>query len=387
MPWRVRRADVEFFRDDLWKDLRPFPRAPSENQFAKDCFEHRFALFEASILLYLRERLGSDAVPEPLGVSDRVLVMERVRGVRLFDLIRHLKSIENVRRDGIAQKALNTLLNRARTRLGEIQRELYSVREIFANESYPLGRKLNHLLGLFVRVLDIRQQPHGWEDCLVDFVDFWESECVFVPFRDATTKNMIVSDLRLAATPGVDDAEAAQRVATAILLDSESADYWNSVRLVDIDFSSINHLTSPEDDPISLMCHEWTFGCVELTSKSFLLEPMLGVPNDERTAASFLVRYLRFGGRKLAYKLINAQGFKVRFAYDDPLFYFERLPRICSDVCEDFANAHRPLLELIQLIADTASAPSPRDAALMSVDHLRRFYPSVQYWQQNPVAP
>ena len=260
------------------------------------------------------------------------------------------------------------------------------MRNIFAHESYPLGQKLSSLLGLFVRVLDIRRQPAGWEACVADFVDLWESECVSVPFRDATTKNMIVGDIRL-AVKDPEDSEVAQQAATAALLDTESVDYWSSVRLVDIDFSSVNHLTSPEDDPISLLCHEWTFGSTELKAESFILEPMLGLPNAERTAASFLVRYLRFGGRKLAYRLINAQGFKVRFAYDDPLFYFDRLPGICSSLCSEFALAHAPLLELIEVIAEAAGGPSSRDAALLSVDHLRRFYPSVQYWQQNPIEP
>ena len=37
---------------------------------------------------------------------------------------------------------------------------------------------------------------------------------------------------------------------------------------------------------------------------------------------------MRFGGRKLAYYLINSHGFGIRFAYDDPLFYFSELPAI-----------------------------------------------------------
>lgn len=386
MTWRVRRTDVEFFREDLWKDLRPFPRAPSEGVFAKDCFEPAAAFFEAAVILHLRNRLGPIA-PRPIEIVESVLVMERVRGARLFDLIRHLRAVEYERRDGRAQEALDILMSRARSRLAAIQVELFDVRGVLAQESYPLGSKLRSLLSLFVRVLDIRRQPAGWEKSLEDFGDYWESECVFIPFRDATTKNMIVSEPRLAAESGAEDSEGAQRASAALLVENEDLAFWTRVPLVDIDFSSIKHLTSPEDDPISLHCHEWTIGTCEISSAAFILDGRFGKPTEERTAASFLVRYLRFGGRKLAYRLINSQGFKVRFAYDDPLFYFDRLPQICRDLSPEFADEYRPLFEIIQLINDVAGNPSPKDAALMSVDHLRRFYPSVQYWQQNPLDP
>lgn len=387
MTWRVRRADVDFFVNDLWKDLRSFPATSAASGFAKDCFDPRAALIEATVLLLLQERLDPMSFPTPVAVEESVLVMERIPGVRLFDLIRHLRHIDQEQRDGVGIDVIQLLLARATEQLRLIQCELYSLRSIFTQETYPLEQKLRGLLDLFVRVMDIRTVPPEWVRCLEDFVDYWSAECVAVPFRDATTKNMIVGDEQLNLAVSHDDSESAQREAVRQALSRQEMSYWASVPIVNIDFTSITHLTSPEDDPISLLCHEWTFGSRLIDPASFVLDACLGSPDAKRCAASFLVRYLRFGGRKLAYKLINAQGFKTRFAYDKPLFYFDQLPDICLTLSPEFCREFGPLLDVIRLIADQIRQPSPHDVALMSVDHVRKHFPNREYayWQQNPL--
>lgn len=386
MPWQVRRADVDFFLADLWKDLRPFPRKYDPETFAKECFEPAAAMTEAATLLVLRDRLGARQFPRPVAVRGTVLLMEQVRGARFFDLIRHLKDIERERNDGVALDVLAILLDRARQKLRQIQLELFNLGDVLAQEPYPLEPKLKGLLDLFIRIMDLNP-PGNWLRSLGDFVDYWEAQCVVLPFRDATTKNTIIKDDRLSLSTESDDSEASQRQNVRQLLDTEPRSYWQTVDIVDIDFTSVAHKTSPEDDPISLLCHEWTYGSVALSPKSFVLDPSLGSADDLRCAATFFVRYLRFGGRKLAYKLINAQGFRVRFAFDDPLFYFAKLPEITRSLSLQFSLQFEPLLELIELIAQAGRSPSQNDLALMSLDHLRRYYPGRQYtyWQQNPM--
>jgi hypothetical protein len=387
MTWRVRLRDVDFFLRDLWKDLRPIPHQAAAGTFAKDCFKHSEALREAAVLLILGDRIDRSGFPIPYSVHDSVLFMERVQGVRLYDLLRHLRKLGDDRQDGGAENAAKILVARARKRLRAVQLELLALRGVLSEGSYPLEQKLHDLLSLFVRIMDLRAPPRDWERNLEAFVDYWDDECVSVPFRDATTKNMLIADPNLGLPPNADDIDGAQQAAVATVLDQQPASYWDSVRLVDIDFSSIAHTTSPEDDPISLHCHECTFASCMSEPEFFVLDPMLGAPDAYRCAASFFVRYLRFGGRKLAYKLINAQGFKVRFAYDDPLFYFVRLPGICRKMSPAFAEQYAPLLQLVEQIAERGRHPSASDMALMSVDHLRKYYPAkdYSYWQQNPL--
>lgn len=387
MPWRVQKSDVDFFRADLWKDLRPYPYQAEEGMFAKDCFDQKQATIEASVIQILRDRIGSDAVPKPVRVEGSVLLMESIVGARLFDLIRHLKFWEQERSDGVAHAAFKRLMDRSVERLRLIQLTLSDVAGLYALEVYPMEQKLHGLLDLFVRVLDIREAPREWELSLEEFAEYWAVDCVSLPFRDATTKNMMVADPRLAISGLDDDVDGAQRTSVGLLLESEPVEYWDLVPVIDIDFTSVVHRTSPEDDPISLMCHEATYDYAEIRPEHYILDPTLGSPDPERTAASFLVRYLRFGGRKYAYKLINSQGFRVRFMYDDPLFYFRTLPGICRDLSPAFCDRFAPLLDLVEQIYDHGRTPAPSDVAITQIDHVRRYYPDAEYsyWQQNPL--
>jgi hypothetical protein len=386
MPWQVRKTDVEFFVEELWKDRRPFPVAKSPDDFAKDCFDYPLALIEASVLLVLRERLGEQVVPVPRRIeSGKVLILERIKGARLFDLLRHLSWIGEVAPDSGADEIRKMLLGRARERLRKIQLELAQLSPLYCHEPYPLKRKLTSLLDLFLRVLAVQNVPESWRNSLEQFVDYWDSDCASIPFRDATTKNMIVAHPDLTLDCGK-DSEATQRAAVRTLLEGAPKEIWETIPIVDIDFSSVVHLTSIEDDPISLNCHQWTFGSEPIEPASFVLDPMLGRPDPMRAASTLFVRYLRFGGRKLAYFLINPQGFKMRFAYDDPLFYFEKLPALCGALSPDFERTYPDLIAIVNSIYRAARNPSRADRELLEVDHLRRYRQEpTHYWQQSPL--
>jgi len=386
MPWQVRKTDVDYFIEELWKDRRPFPIAKDPREFAKDCFDYPLALTEAYVLLILRERLGENVVPAPKRIeANSVLILERVKGARLFDLIRHLRRIENENPDSGAAAAYAILMERTRNRLRLIQLELARLQPICCHRPYPLRNKLLSLLELFVRVLDIQHVPPGWKHSLDDFVDYWEADCVSLPFRDATTKNMIVADDRL-ALDHEKDVDHAQQMSVIDLLHSEPPQFWSTVPVIDVDFSSVVHSTSIEDDPISLHCHEWTCGSQLATPEAFVLDGSLGQPNPQRAAATLFVRYLRFGGRKLAYYLINSQGFKVRFAYDDPLFYIREIPKLCGALSPEFLRNYADLIAVVELIYRSALSPSRADQDLLEVDHLRRYrQETTHYWQQTPL--
>ena len=382
MVWRVRKSDIAYFHDELWKDLRPFPRASNPENFAKDCFTEEAATIEASIMMLLGERLGFDAIPRPVAVEGSVLVMKRAEGVRLFDLIRHLKSFAGNELEDMATEALTILRSRCKERLRSVQLHLAELAPLYSHKTYPLDEKLTCFLELFLRVMDIRS-PLDWRGELSDFLAFWEMDCVSVPFRDATTKNMIIIDPRLNLNPS-DDMEISQRKMVAELLASESQSFWSEVPLMDVDFSSIVHLTSAEDDPISLLCHEWTASGQHMAPAEFILDNRLGVPDGGRAAATLLVRYLRFGGRKLAYRIINSQGFKVRFAFDNPMFYFETLRKSAEQLSPEFVLKYPGLFSVVEAIAVGWNSGSRADHEHLNVDHLRRYYQVEHYWQQSP---
>lgn len=95
--------------------------------------------------------------------------------------------------------------------------------------------------------------------------------------------------------------------------------------IIDIDFSSTIHDTTLEDDIISLRYHERTWDGHYPNVNELVWN---GTPDMKRAAITFLVHYFRFGGRKAAYRLIHPKAHRIRFKYDDDLFYFTRLPVI-----------------------------------------------------------
>lgn len=382
---RVTRSDLEFFRRDLWKDERKFERVfVHDGEFDKYCFTEGAARREALVLEHLSTAEGEQLAPRVLRVEGPHLVMERVDGIRMFDLLRYLRALELDRRDGVAARVWTLLINRCRMRLAKIQTVLLANYVDFASGgTYPMQAKLVGLLGLFQDVLELPPQL-AWERDLRAFVDYWDANASLIPFRDATTKNMLVEVPELSVDLNLEPSE--RMGVLAALLDRESEEYWSLLSIRDFDFSSVEHMTSPEDDPISLHCHEWTYGSCTLAPEAFVLLPSNFMPDSYRCAASLMVRFLRFGGRKLAYKLLNSQGFEVRFEYDNPLFYFRTVKGACAQLSPLFVKEHADLLDMIQLIGDTVSGFSAADEAQLRVDHFRRvFGESADYWQENPI--
>lgn len=389
MAWRVTKRDVEFFREDLWKDLRPFPISEVKDVsayrggFRKDCFTPQDAQREYRVMQFLNSlNTESRLCPLPLGVNGPILFLERVQGIRVFDLVRLLRTIEYQRRDNVAWSALDAIMGRCEKRLAEIQIALVSQSDLFEPTPYPLEKKLDGLISLFVRILGLRVDQKLVKRELASFAEYWHAECGQVPFRDATTKNILLGVEAL--DPGLNQSpEERIRLLESLL---ESGSLLNEYPLYDIDFSSVVNTTSFEDDPLSLFFHERTFGTRDLNPANLVLSETFGPPSARRTAATIFVRYLRFGGRKLAYRIMNSQGFEVRFEFDDPLWYFEKAPTLCAGLSADFANDYPYILEVVDTIGRTVRNGSDAERSLRNIDWFRRYYPNeaYDYWQENP---
>ncbi|MDR3572068.1 MAG: hypothetical protein P4L81_07870 [Candidatus Pacebacteria bacterium] len=385
MGWHIQEEDVELFRRELWKDERSFPKNVriSPDEFAKDCFDERRALVELRALQVLSNCSGEPLCPAARSLGGSLIALKRVRGVRLFDLLRLLKLLELHRRDGKAAGSHRILMLRARQRLATIQAALYSARDDLALIPYPMKEKLNALMMLLARVFGAEDAFAACRGEISAFAQYWDRECCVVPFRDATVKNMLVEESRMEQRLDIDDVQRIDILAR--ILDNQPEDYWHSIPIWDIDFSSVEHLTAPEDDPISLHFHEWTEGSLNLTADGLDLIPQFAKPDAYRAAAAFMIRYLRFGGRKLSYKIINSQGFEVRFRYDDPHFYFDNIRFRCSSLSSQFVADYSNIFGLIEDIRNRAAFPAAADEVLRRVDHFRRFEARRgEFWQENP---
>lgn len=343
--------------------------------YRKHCESTAAAHHELAIMQRLHGQ-RPDLVMEPLGVTGRCLQMRFAAGIRLYDLLRHLGGHPR----GLAIRRI--LLGRCSERLRDIQGLLLKDGEHIASAPYPFAAKIVNLLQTLTALLGLPFSQAVRAE-LVKMNIAWDA-CCLIPFRDATTKNMVVGIKTLA--PQTPSTERARRLSLALEQDD---DYWKQVPIFDLDFTSTRERTAPEDDVISLLAHSVTDDPAIDVQQAVMATPLLPVfaPSIQRSDLAWFVRYLRFGGRKLLYKLINPQGFAVRFRYDEPCFYFERLPQRLSP---DFSKRYPGVFALLLQLRDLAERyrgfipdEGVHDAFLSSLadGELAR----ERYWQESPL--
>ena len=151
---------------------------------------------------------------------------------------------------------------------------------------------------------------------------------------------------------------------------------WLDAEIVDFDFCSCLHDTTYEDDVISLKYHERTWEGGLPTSKELIWN---GEPDSKRAAISFLIRYFRFGGRKAAYRLIHPTGHRIRFKYDNDVFYFFKLPQVLQHLWPDCENEYPNLMRFIKMSSRYLNIQSNETDAFLSyyANHDKTYYTDV----------
>lgn len=402
---------LDYFRENLCKDARNLsqPDIVRDGLFVKTCTHESEAAHEFSVLDWLRQQQGETLAPLPHRVEGKRLTQQHIPGVRLFDLLRLLRQIargqatSDAALAGLAEHAAVTLLSRSLQRLGRIQRALMVWPQARSLPAYPLDSHVQELLRVLLRLLHL---PPMTADCrreLTEFRTVWETQDACIPFRDATPKNTLVAVSALAPHRW-SCSKARLAAVTEWLQHPKSAE---RARLVDFDFTSTRHLTAPEDDVISLLGHAGsTDTAARLLTRS---SPQLSAsdeqpswldwlriehtidlpgirPDPARAARALFVRYLRFGGRKLIYRIVNPRGYAVRFRYDDPTPYFRRLPAYLYALDPAFATRWPALSELLETLAEAVSALPPWDPCETEQDaYLAAIQQPVTYWQESPL--
>ena len=94
--------------------------------------------------------------------------------------------------------------------------------------------------------------------------------------------------------------------------------------------NTLEVLTTPYDDIISFRFHEktehyFTFERFEIWNKELDND---GLVDKDVLVATFIVRFLRFGGRKLLYRIIARELHSKRFKHDNESYYFRKLQEI-----------------------------------------------------------
>jgi choline kinase len=389
---------LDYFRVNISKDERNRDRIDeiTGDQFRKISTSPTDALLEVSALQWLARQDGEVRVPNVSLDGTQEIILEYAQGIRFYDLLRLLGELA-VFKPSIQAEATQfaiTLTERCVLRLGRIQEALLRWPGASGLTPYPLHTHVSQLLSALLHLLGLPQLTESaWRELKL-LEEVWSSRCALIPFRDATPKNVLIAVAELAPTASVTKEQRLEKLAKWLT----HADPWN-VEIVDFDFASVRHLTAPEDDLISLLAHSGSISIgkqvlsqlcplVTFVDAIAILPERLRLPfevNRERTALALLVRYLRFGGRKLMYRFVNPAAYAVRFRYDDPVYYFRALPDLIESLDPDFSRKWPNILSQLRLIAANVPILPPWDPDEASSDfYLQSLGPGLRFWQESP---
>lgn len=371
---RIQPCHLEYFQKYISKERTFNSQRDSLSGviYQKQCESVEAAKQEFLIMQSLYSQ-QPDLLVRPIKLAGQCLEMGFAAGIRLYDLMRHLLGHPR-------ETAIRTiLLARCMDRLRVMQDLIMTKSKAMTIAPYPFDSKVIELLKTLAELLGIPFTPEVQSELACMHIA-WNASCV-IPFRDATPKNIVVGIKSL--SPLINANERGQSLSEILKKDDA---FWQEVPLIDIDFTSTRELTTPEDDVISLLAHGMTFRPehVEVANQPLLTNFN---PSLQRCDLTWFVRYLRFGGRKLLYKLLNPRGFAVRFRYDEPSFYFEQLPQCLS---ENFRAVYPSTFVLLLQLRDCAERyrgyfpdQGVHDPFLASFDSNQTAL--KHYWQESPL--
>jgi hypothetical protein len=339
---------LKMFREELWKERRLLEviQGSGDDRLLRKHFENRGQVeSELRNLSALREQYPT-CVPIVLADAERHIDLQYIEGARIYTVLEMLKTIEAF--DENAGVARQNLLNRCVGTCSQVQRVLAQQPVSGNRKCYPLRRKLLSLLSLFDHCLALRLNLEELDAELDQAESFLDRLSCSVPFRDATPKNLIL------AWPEIWPGRSSPGQQLDLLRDAmadlslHTSSPLAEAPILNIDFSSCDEFTVPEDDPISLLFHEpsWFGG---LPSAEQLL--WLGIePAPARLAIGLAIRMYRLGGRRLSYRLVHANGYRARYSNESIAFHFRCLIEASDSTCADLRSRFPALLDATRAI-------------------------------------
>ena len=338
-PWdnrkRIPKNAFRLFSDELLKDRRKLSldneAIPKNANTITKTYLSENERIESDVISKLKE--AEIAVPEIIDRGDKSITLKYYKGIRIFNFLVILDSLKNNeyrnesskinQLDKIAKK----LLDRCEEKQKQIQKKLYEQFKDSSISPYPKS-KLTNMIDLLFMCFDLETNKKNIQK-EIDLVYKKFLINAIVPFRDASTKNMILkcNDLYL----GLFENDIKQKEVVKKLFDNgELQGIVEQEKIIDIDFSFCIYYTTPYDDVISFRFHERTepyYSSYDdlMWNNNISIEPET---ENETIVATFIVRFLRFGGRKLLYRVIDPNHHAKRFKYDDETYYFKKIPEI-----------------------------------------------------------
>jgi len=345
------KKTLEVFKRDLWKDQRRLETVTLRGHecLVKHYVTEQEAHHEKSVLSHLASSLSNAKVPQVLDEGDMYVVLPYLQGVRVFNLFAELDRLQPPL-DVVGREIKAEILSRCEDNQKEIQQSLMMWGNGHMLDPYP-QHKISSIIQLLADCLGIEMDKEHLSDEISQLSDIL-SKGSSVPFRDASTKNMVLASSKLWLGYFTGEDERRKFLHDSIM----SGEYreWVEQPIYDFDFASCINTTTPEDDVVSLRYQERTWSGMPVSAKELV---WWGESDARRAAVTFFVRYYRFGGRKAAYRLLHPSGHRIRFRHDNDVFYFERAPSVMTHLWPEASNVFPRLLEFTSIVAKYLQAP------------------------------
>ncbi|MBT3224801.1 MAG: hypothetical protein HN580_30240 [Deltaproteobacteria bacterium] len=325
MKLHVTKDSLKVFRQDLWKDLRHLDVVnQSGGKVIRRFADNSTTIPEENDFIQRLNSRVSFGIPEIRQCTDQFIAFRYIAGTRAFNLMIDLKTLYNQEKKRCYKDLGLQLLDLLQSDLKEFQLAMMDDQTFTENNPiYPAGEKLRSLYQVLTEILP--------ETCVyteiaddLDRIASVYAEAAMMPFRDATPKNML---LEIPSLFQQKFATYAERIKTlqGMCLSGAMSRLLDKKRIYQIDFSGCKFLCPPSDDWMALKEHESTAWLTEGNRSQFPGEGL-------QELCTRFVRFSRFGGRKLAYRLLNYEGYKIRFVHDNESYYFSTLVNICQNL-------------------------------------------------------
>ena len=346
---------INLFLKDMYKDIRKIEVIGKKPEWVLRRYSDGVVSIEDEYSFLNKLQRLSDRnwkIPSILNVTSQYIDFKYIRGIRLFNFIIELKYFHLVEH---SQQSLYTseLIKEIITEQLLNFQSLIPKLKITDNHFYPVEKKLLSPISLLCGGSSFEYDLDEVRSDLFVIAKYYDSISTSL-FRDATLKNVIYDNPLLYRKNFINDSD--RRIKIRDMLRSgyftEKCLYEN---MYYIDFTSCKYSCPQIDDYIAINLHE----CVAWipSSQSFYNRNI----NDINFLITLFVRYLRFGGRKLSYRIYNSRGHKIRFRFDDEKLYFEKLVEITKKLSDSIGISGNELVRIFNYLRSLCDLNIPKD--------------------------
>lgn len=378
---------IDIFKDDLCKDQREMKVFRDMNGCSVSNLilrKHNLSLEEyrneINVIDYLSS-YGIQGIPRILehGFVGGVpyIDIEYFNGIRVYNLLAYLNEIAKTEPElkGKVHEIRLHIKNKCIERQIAIQKGLIAwAKDNNKTAIYP-QQKLKNIVYILARVMELDSIDYSKLAQELDYLIEKFEQYASVPFRDATSKNMVIYMPELYLENFIDadkDVLSADQRRKEYVLNMIRENKYQAILdapIIDFDFSSCEHLTTVHDDPIGFNCHEVLWNGM-IATEELMWCGDLSSNVGENIAISFIVRYLRFGGRKMCYHIFHPYAYAYRFKYDDENFYFDHLNEIIDYYWKDARKVIPQFMQFIDMVVEF-----DKEKIIDSVDEFVAAYP------------